>query len=188
MARSVRCKDRVDYNALNNLSSANFETASKGKRKYKPGVKLYQVERLVSKRKSSNKVSHIIMIILQSCKQWTADFMTSVFTCTLQYITFELPTLKCLAKFPKWLPKQRKKVPMRRALSIFFDLLWYIPGENLWRIFNDPTRSLWEPLKIFKILVKIDLQGYFILLPGSSRIFKVLVKIFKDLSFSCQDL
>ena len=37
MARSVRCKDRVDYNALNNLSSANFETASKGKRKYKPG-------------------------------------------------------------------------------------------------------------------------------------------------------
>ena len=83
--------------------------ASKGKRKYKPGVKLYQVERLVDKRKWSNKVSHIIMIILQSCKQWTADFMTSVFTCTLQYITFELPTLKCLAKFPKWLPKQRKK-------------------------------------------------------------------------------
>ena len=83
MARSVRCKDRVDYNALSNLSSANFETASKGKRKYKPGVKLYQVERLVSKRKSSDKVSHIIMIIVQSCKQWTADFMTSVFACAL---------------------------------------------------------------------------------------------------------
>ena len=144
------------------------------------------------------------MIIVQSCKQWTADFMTSVFTCTLQYITFELPTLKCQAKFPKWLPKQRKKVPMRRALSIFFDLLWYIPGENLWRIFNDPTRSLWEPLKIFKILVNIfkdlsfsrqnlqsscqDLQGSFIFLPRSLRIFHFLAKIFKDLSFSCQDL
>ena len=71
MARSVRSKDRVDY------------IASKDIRKYKPGVKLYQVERLVSKRKSSNKVSHIIMIIVQSCKQWTADFMTSVFACTL---------------------------------------------------------------------------------------------------------
>ena len=67
MARSVRSKDR----------------ASKDNRKYKPGVKLYQVERLVSKRKSSNKVSHIILIIVQSCKQWTADFMTSVFACTL---------------------------------------------------------------------------------------------------------
>ena len=136
------------------------------------------------------------MIILQSCKQWTADFMTSVFTCTLQYITFELPTLKCLAKFPKWLPKQRKKVPMRRALSIFFDLLWYIPGENLWRIFNDPTRSLWEPLKIFKILVKIfrdisfscqDLQRSSKFLSRSTRIFHFLAKIFKNLSFSCQD-
>ena len=83
MARSVRSKHRVDYNAQNNLSSASFETASKGKRKYKPEVKLYQVGRLVSKRKSSNKVSHVIMIIVQSCKQWTADFMTSVFACTL---------------------------------------------------------------------------------------------------------
>ena len=130
------------------------------------------------------------MIILQSCKQWTADFMTSVFTCTLQYITFELPTLKCLAKFPKWLPKQRKKVPMRRALSIFFDLLWYIPGENLWRIFNDPTRSLWKPFKIFTILVKSfrdisfscqDLQWSSKFLPRSSRIFYFPAKILNNL-------
>ena len=55
MARSSRGTDRVDYVALNNLSSADFETASKGKRKYKPGAKLYEVERLISKRKSSNK-------------------------------------------------------------------------------------------------------------------------------------
>ena len=48
ITQSVRSKDRVDYVALNNLFSADFETASKGKRKYKPGAKLYQVERLVS--------------------------------------------------------------------------------------------------------------------------------------------
>ena len=47
ITQSVRSKD-LDYVALNNLFSADFETASKGKRKYKPGAKLYQVERLVS--------------------------------------------------------------------------------------------------------------------------------------------
>ena len=55
ITQSVRSKDRVDYVqyvALNNLFSADFETASKGKRIYKHGAKLYQVERLVSKRKS----------------------------------------------------------------------------------------------------------------------------------------
>ena len=84
---------------------------------------------------------------------------------------------------------------MRRALSIFFDLLWYISGENLCRIYNDPTR-LWEPFKIFKILVKIfrdisfscqDLQGSSKFLSRSTRIFHFLSKIFKNLSFSCQD-
>ena len=52
VTQSVISKDRVDYFALNNLSSADFETASKGKTKYKPGTKLYQVERLIGKRKS----------------------------------------------------------------------------------------------------------------------------------------
>ena len=51
ITQSVRSKD-LDYVALNNLFSADFETASKGKRIYKHGAKLYQVERLVSKRKS----------------------------------------------------------------------------------------------------------------------------------------
>ena len=40
----LRSKDHVDYVALNNLFLAEFETASKGKRKYKRGAKLYQVE------------------------------------------------------------------------------------------------------------------------------------------------
>ena len=86
------------------------------------------------------------------------------------------------------------------------------PGENLSRIFKDPARSSWGPLrillsifmrifgkslKIFKILVKIfkdpsfscqDLQGSLIFFPRSSRIFNFLSKIFKDLWFSCQDL
>ena len=39
ITQSVRSKDRVDYVALNNLFSADFETASKGKRKYKPYIK-----------------------------------------------------------------------------------------------------------------------------------------------------
>ena len=39
ITQSVRSKDCVDYVALNNLSSADFETASKGRnRKYKPGA------------------------------------------------------------------------------------------------------------------------------------------------------
>ena len=42
-------KDRVNYVSLYNLSSANFEVVSKGKRKYKPAEKLHQAERLVSK-------------------------------------------------------------------------------------------------------------------------------------------
>ena len=45
VTQSVISKDR----ALNNLSSADFETASKGKRKYIPGTKVYQVERLIGK-------------------------------------------------------------------------------------------------------------------------------------------
>ena len=49
IAWSVRSKDRVDYVALINLYSTNFETACKGKRKYKPGEEFYQVERLVSR-------------------------------------------------------------------------------------------------------------------------------------------
>ena len=48
MGRLVRGLDRVDYVALSNLPSADFEIASKGKRKYKPGSKLCQVDRLVS--------------------------------------------------------------------------------------------------------------------------------------------
>ena len=53
MARSVRSKEHVNYVALDNLSSGDFEQVSTGKRNNKPGSKLYQVERLVSKRKSS---------------------------------------------------------------------------------------------------------------------------------------
>ena len=49
IAWSVRSKDRVDYVALINLYLTNFETACKGKRKYKAGEEFYQVERLVSR-------------------------------------------------------------------------------------------------------------------------------------------
>ena len=52
MPEGVWLQKIVDFFALNNLSSADFETAFKGKRKYKIGTKLYQVERLLDKRKS----------------------------------------------------------------------------------------------------------------------------------------
>ena len=55
MAKSVRSKEHVNYIALSNLSSVDIEPVSTGKKIYKPWEKLYQVERLVSKRKSSNK-------------------------------------------------------------------------------------------------------------------------------------
>ena len=38
ITQSVRSKDGVDYVALNNLFSADFETALKGKRIYKRGA------------------------------------------------------------------------------------------------------------------------------------------------------
>ena len=57
MERSGRCTERVDYKALNNLSSADLIPALKEKRKAKPGSKCFQVERLISKRKSATEVS-----------------------------------------------------------------------------------------------------------------------------------
>ena len=47
MARSVRSKERVNYIALNSLSSADIEPVFTGKRKCKSGAKLYQVQRPV---------------------------------------------------------------------------------------------------------------------------------------------
>ena len=55
MARSERSK-RIDYAALNNLSSVDLQLVIKRKRKFKPGAKLYEVERLINKRKSANEV------------------------------------------------------------------------------------------------------------------------------------
>ena len=55
MARSERSK-RIDYAALNNLSSVDLQPVIKRKRKFKPGAKLYEVERLITKRKSANEV------------------------------------------------------------------------------------------------------------------------------------
>ena len=55
MPRSSERCERVDYVALNNLSSVDLEPAFKTKHKYKPGAKLYQVERFITKRKSATK-------------------------------------------------------------------------------------------------------------------------------------
>ena len=55
MVRSERSK-RIDYSGLSNLSSVDLQPVIKGKRKFKPGAKLYEVERLISKRKSANEV------------------------------------------------------------------------------------------------------------------------------------
>ena len=57
MARSPGRCERVDYVALNNLSSVDLEPPLKRQRKYKLGAKVYQVDRLISKRKSATAVS-----------------------------------------------------------------------------------------------------------------------------------
>ena len=56
-----------------------------------------------------------------------------------------------------------------------------VHGENLSRIFKDPARSSLRPLRI---LLRIFMRIF----GKSMKIFKILVKIFKDPSFSCQDL
>lgn len=77
MARSSSGTDRGDYVALNILSSADFETASKGKRNYKPGAKLYEVERLISKRKSSSKKDEEYLVKWKDWPAWTSPWEPS---------------------------------------------------------------------------------------------------------------
>ena len=55
MAHSERLK-QIEYAALNNLLSLDLQPVIKRKRKFKPGVKLYEAERLISKQKSANEV------------------------------------------------------------------------------------------------------------------------------------
>ena len=62
-------------------------------------------------------------------------------------------------------------LPENEIILVSSFQIWYL--HNL-RIFKDLTRSSWGPLRI---LLRIFM-----------RIFKILVKIFKDPSFSCQDL
>ena len=57
IARSMGRCERIDYVALNNLSSVDLELRLPPKRKYKSGAKLYEVESLISKRKSTTEVS-----------------------------------------------------------------------------------------------------------------------------------
>ena len=83
------------------------------------------------------------------------------------WITVKLPTVQLT----------NTNSPNRVETSVSWSSIQYNlldPGENLSRIFKDLTRSSWGPLRI---LLRIFM-----------RIFKILVKIFKDPSFSCQDL
>ena len=64
MERSRRL-ERVDYKALNSISSADSEPKFASKKKYKQGSKTYQVERLISRQTSKNKVSNYDHAYLQ---------------------------------------------------------------------------------------------------------------------------
>ena len=67
MADALRKKQRVDYNMLNRQCSADFYLpCDSKKRKYRVGSKIYQVERLISIRKSFDGV-HIFLL----CKNFT---------------------------------------------------------------------------------------------------------------------
>lgn len=49
-------RNRVDYKALNVLSTVDLEVHLKGRRKFKSGSKVYFVERLISRRRLKNEV------------------------------------------------------------------------------------------------------------------------------------
>ncbi|XP_031559337.1 uncharacterized protein LOC116295605 [Actinia tenebrosa] len=53
--RSHRSTDRVDYKALNTLSTVDLDLSLKGKKKYSRGSKIYLVERLISRRKANKE-------------------------------------------------------------------------------------------------------------------------------------
>lgn len=48
-------RNRVDYKALNVLSTVDLEVHLKGRRKFKSGSKVYFVERLISRRRLKNE-------------------------------------------------------------------------------------------------------------------------------------
>ena len=69
----------------------------------------------------------------------------SLFACRVYTIVNQIwgTYNKFQATFPKWLPKQWRKVPIRRAFSIIFALLWHKSGylNQEWgdRIFHSQT-------------------------------------------------
>ena len=100
---------------------------------------------------------------LQTMDSWFYDKRICVYT-IINHIWITFHKIPC--QISKVATKTTKKNCRCGEPFLYFSPCCDIPGDNLWRIFKVPTRSLWEPLKIFKILLKI----------------------FKDLSFSCQDL
>lgn len=58
-------RNRVDYKALNVLSTVDLEVHLKGRRKFKSGSKVYFVERLISRRRLKNEVC--VLTLLCSC-------------------------------------------------------------------------------------------------------------------------
>ena len=97
-----------------------------------------------------------------SVRQWLNIYSTC--GCSASYDYFSLCSALMWSRY----------MPVRSEASFYWWILAVIPGENLSRIFKDLSRSSWGPLRI---LLRIFM-----------RIFKILVKIFKDPSFSCQDL
>lgn len=70
-------------------SSANFGTASNGKRKYKPGEKLYQAERLVSKH-SDHGSNHK--------QEWAVGSVSY----SIALVNFSMPFLQKIIWYFKW--------------------------------------------------------------------------------------
>ena len=98
---------------------------------------------------------------------WALNEQLTLCTCTGGRKAFSRPASVILSGPPWWKSLKDLQGSLKISMRTFED-----PTE-------DPDKDLY---KIFK-----DLQGSSKFLPRSSRIFKVLTKIFKDLLFSCQD-
>ncbi|XP_068681258.1 uncharacterized protein [Montipora foliosa] len=71
-----RRTERVNYKALHNLSSADLVTSFKGKKKAKPGSKVYQVERLISMRKVGTRDAEYL-VKWKDWPLWTSSWEPS---------------------------------------------------------------------------------------------------------------
>ncbi|XP_032221228.2 uncharacterized protein LOC125564402 [Nematostella vectensis] len=74
MAEGRQRSRRIDYKALNNVSSADFNFDFQRKRKYKSGSKVYDVERIISQRITSRNGDKEYLVKWKNWPIWTSTW------------------------------------------------------------------------------------------------------------------